>query len=175
MENLNGSIETLSDIISSNNISLFDTLKDKFKDSEVFKYMLLKNWVKENCDILNDVPGKIKTLLEQSKEKKKCKSVMYDYLNNVVINCNLLSKIYEGWDRDIKDFNAKTKWKECLNLTDKATTNKNLRLIQYKLMTRIYYSRDKIHKFDASSPPICLKCGSSDSLISLMHFGTVKK
>lgn len=71
MENLNGSIETLSDIISSNNISLFDTLKDKFKDSEVFKYMLLKNWVKENCDILNDVPGKIKTLLEQSKEKKK--------------------------------------------------------------------------------------------------------
>lgn len=71
MENLNGSIETLSDIISSNNISLFDTLKDKFKDSEVFKYMLLKNWVKENCDIVNDVPGKIKTLLEQSKEKKK--------------------------------------------------------------------------------------------------------
>lgn len=78
---------------------------------------------------------------------------MFYYLNNVVINCNLLSKIYEGWDRDIKDFNAKTKWKECLNLTDKATTNKNLRLIQYKLMTRIYYSRDKIHKFDASSPP----------------------
>lgn len=73
MENLNGSIETLSDIISSNNRSSFDTLKDKFKlkDSEVFKYMQLKNWVKENCDIVNDVPGKIKTLLEQSKEKKK--------------------------------------------------------------------------------------------------------
>jgi len=59
---------------------------------------------------------KINTPLEQIKEKKKC-SVMYNYLNTVVNNCNLLSKIYKGWDRDIKDFNAKTKWKECLNLT----------------------------------------------------------
>lgn len=120
---MNGGIEALSDIISSNNISSFDTLKDKFKlkDSDIFKYMQLKNWVKENCDIVNDVPEKIKTLLEQSKGKKKCISVMYDYLNNVVINCNLLTKIYESWDRDIKDFNAKTKWKECLNLTYKAT------------------------------------------------------
>jgi len=75
---------------------------------------------------------------------------MYKYLNNVIINCNQLSKIYEAWNSDIKDFNAKTKWKECLKLTYKATTNENLRLIQCKLMTRIYYSRDKIHKFDAS-------------------------
>jgi len=62
---------------------------------------------------------------------------MYKYLNNAINNCNLLSNIYEGWDREIKDFNAKTKCKECLNLTYKATTNGNLRLIQYKLMTRI--------------------------------------
>jgi len=47
---------------------------------------------------------------------------MYNYLNNVEINCNLPSKIYEGWDRYIK---AKTKWKECLNIIYKATTNEN--------------------------------------------------
>jgi len=42
---MNGGIETLSDIISSNNISSFDTLKDTFKltGSEIFKYMQLKN------------------------------------------------------------------------------------------------------------------------------------
>ena len=50
-------------------------------------------------------------------------------------------------------------------MTNKVTTNENLRLIQYKLMTRIYYSRDKIHKFDSSLSDKCLKCAQTDSLI----------
>ena len=39
------------------------------------------------------------------------------------------------------------------------TTNENLRLIQYKLMTRIYYTKSKIDKCDASISPVCVKCG----------------
>lgn len=42
--------------------------------------------------------------------------------------------------------------------------NGNLGLIPYKVMTRVYYTRDRIHKFDRSSPSTWLKCGRKDSL-----------
>ena len=45
------------------------------------------------------------------------------------------------------------------------TANENLRLIQYKLMTRIYYTKSKINKFDPSSSALCVKCDSHEDTI----------
>ena len=44
-------------------------------------------------------------------------------------------------------------------------------------MTRIYYTRDKIHKFDTNSSDLCIKCGKqSDSLIhAFWHCEKIKK
>lgn len=164
---INAGFKVLSDITSTNNIDSFNILKEHFKlqDSEKFKYMQLKSWIKGNCDIENDVPDKLKSLLEHRKKKNKFVSSVYTLLITANNNCNLLDKIYDSWNKDLDNLDSKIKWKECLKLTYIATTNENLRMIQYKLMTRMYYSRDRIHKFDPSSSPLCLKCCKSDSLI----------
>ena len=59
-----------------------------------------------------------------------------------------------------------SRWKDAMNLTYKVTTNENLRLIQYKLMTRIYYTRDRLKKNDNKTSDLCIKCKlQPDSLL----------
>ena len=60
-----------------------------------------------------------------------------------------------------------SRWKEAMNLTNMVTTNENLRLIQYKLMTRTYYTRDRLKKFDSKTSDLCIKCKSQPD--SLLH------
>ena len=174
---MHGGIEVLSDIVCSKTIVPFDYLKIKFKlqDSEIFKYMQMKNWLKENCNFELDFPEKI-DFFENKEKKNRIISKLYITLIKTNDSSLLLKKIYEGWNRDLTEFDSKTKWKECLRITYAATTNENLRMIQYKLMTRTYYSRDKIHKFDSSSSPACLKCGKIDSLVhSFWYCQNVRK
>ena len=81
-------------------------------------------------------------------------------------NEHLLEKKYYKWNADLEREDAGRRWKECVQVTKNVTTNENLRLIQYKLMTRVYFSRDKIHKFYETSSDKCLKCDTDkDSLI----------
>ena len=84
---------------------------------------------------------------------------MYKHLVEVQENNYSLQNIYEGWNKDLNITNSDSIWKQCLSTTNTITTNENLRLIQYKLMTRIYYTRSKINTFDASFSPVCVKCG----------------
>ena len=60
-----------------------------------------------------------------------------------------------------------SRWKEAMNLTNMVTTNENLRLIQYKLMTRTYYTRDRLKKIDSKTSDLCIKCKSQPD--SLLH------
>lgn len=76
-----------------------------------------------------------------------------------------MEKLYEKWNKDLQFNDVNTKWKKCVYLTNSITGNENLRLIQYKLMTRIYYTRDKIHSYYPNSSNQCVKCGSPDSLM----------
>ena len=92
---------------------------------------------------------------------------VYNILTDAEDNEELLKNIYSKWNTDLGIEDAKHKWKGCLQNTYKTTTNENLRLIQYKLMTRMYYTRDKINKFDPTSSDRCLKCGTQKD--SLMH------
>ena len=70
-------------------------------------------------------------------------------------NEHLLEKNYDKWNADLEKEDAGRRWKECVQVTKNVTTNENLRLIQYKLMTRVYFSRDKIHKFYETSSDKC--------------------
>lgn len=54
-----------------------------------------------------------------------------------------------------------------MSLTYKTTTNENLRLIQFKLMARIYYTTDKLNTFNNNLSAKCLHCAENED--SLMH------
>lgn len=161
-------IHNLSDMVNNNSLLSFQELKDKYKlkNTEFFRYLQLRSWLTENFDIGKGASTEIGEILNKRGKKKRLLGNVYDILIKATSNEEQLQKIYNYWNKDLEILDAKTKWKECLLLTYQVTTNENLRLIQYKLMTRIYYSRDKIHKFDTSSSDLCLKCGKqSDSLI----------
>ena len=120
----------------------------------------------ENFHLQYDlVPGPFEEVMFKKGKKKQLIGSIYNILLKEESKHYSMHKLYEQWNKDLQFKEANIKWKKCLYLTNKITTNENLRLIQYKLMTRIYYTRDKLHKFYADSSDQCVKCGSQDSLI----------
>ena len=130
-------------------------------NKELFRYFQLKSWITDNFEPLSSSsdPPAIQRLFLNPDENKKWIGKVYKHLVEVQENNYSLQKIYEGWNKDLNITNSDSIWKQCLSTTNTITTNENLRLIQYKLMTRIYYTRSKINTFDASFSPVCVKCG----------------
>ena len=164
----NSGIQKFSDIIHNNCLLSFQDLKDKYQlnNRDIFKYLQLKNWVMENLDLGEKVPTKLCNIIKKSDKKKPLIGAVYNILSNAENSDELLQNIYNKWNEDLETDDSKDKWKGCLQYTYNITTNENLRLIQYKVMTRMYYTRDKINKFDPTSSDRCLKCHTQrDSLI----------
>lgn len=90
--------KVLLDVVTSSNIHSFKDLKDTFnlKDTETFRYLQLKNWIRENCDIENDVPSTIKKLLIQNAGKGLV-SKLYHMFITANDNEDLLHKILYMW------------------------------------------------------------------------------
>ena len=155
----------------------FPELKDKYElnDRDIFKYLQLKNWVIENLDLREKTPTKLCDMVKKRDKMRPLIGAVYNILIDTEDNEEMLKNIYSKWNNDLGIEDAKYKWKDCLKRTYKTTTNENLRLIQYKLMTRMYYTRDKINKFDPTSSDRCLKCRTPERTLSCMHFGSVKK
>ena len=102
-----------------------------------------------------------KTGHTETETSKLCKSIpsvfLFCFLNANKTFCHLsLAHFKENGQNANRFF-----WilKEGKKYQNTITTNENLRLIQYKLMTRIYYTRSKINTFDASFSPVWVKCG----------------
>ena len=161
-------IRYFSDIIYQNKIRSFEYFETKFKlpKKEIFQYLRLKNWLGTNF-IFNYEQQKsnIEELLLNKGEKKKLIGKTYGLLIEAQIGNYSLQKIYERWNNDLRVSNIADIWKECLNETKYITANENLRLIQYKLMTRIYYTKSRINTFDPSSSVLCIKCDSHEDTI----------
>lgn len=165
----NKGIHQIDDLLKDDQILSFTDLRDKFKltDKETFRYIQLKNWLIQNFELKefqhkNDVV----TIISESKTNSHLTKQIYKALVKSTISDSLLQNVYSKWNYDLNITDAGKKWKKNLSLTHEITTNENLRLIQYKLMSRTYYTRDKIYKFDNKLSDICLKCQSQrDSLI----------
>ena len=142
-------IQRLSDVIKHNTVVPFSELKNKYnlKDTELFRYTQLKNWIIRNFDSGKNTRPEISNIFKTVK-----------------------------WTEDLAA-EVKEKWKECLSLTYKLTTNENLHLIQFRVMTRVYHTRNNICKFDNTASDKCLKCKRySDSLMhALWYCKSIKK
>ncbi len=69
----------------------------------------------------------------------------------------ILNEIKYKWKQDLGR-DSLNNWSDSWVLTQDITTNENLRLIQYKIMARIYYTRDKMNKINKHIPKHCIKC-----------------
>ena len=147
----------------------YKDLKEKFKisDTEIFRFLQIKNWIKNNLDLTFGAPSVLEKILEKKEVKnRRLIGATYGELQKAENNDILLQNIYDKWKTDLDMDISGSRWKEAMNLTYKVTTNENLRLIQCKLMTRIYYTRDRLKKFDSKTSDLCIKCKlQPDSLL----------
>ena len=82
---------------------LSSELKSKYslKDTELFRYMQLKNWIARNFDLGKRTSPEISNILSKSVKKKRLIGSMYNLLINVENSDTLLENIYNKWTEDL--------------------------------------------------------------------------
>ena len=67
----------------------------------------------------------------------------------------------KAWADDLNVEITDEIWGECLRNIQKCSVNTRHNLIQYKVLHRLHYSQEKLHKFYPDVPPTCNRCKSS--------------
>ena len=161
-------IETIEDLIDGQKILPWSAFSSKFSlpNAEFFKYMQLRDFITHNFNINSlGQKSRVDDIIFNTETDKKMIGKIYNGLLKNQTAEHLLENKIELWNRDLGRTDIGQKWKECWNITNEITANENLRLIQYKIMYRIYHTRDKIHKYYSNTSENCFKCGTKDSLI----------
>ena len=110
--------------------------------------MQLRDFITHNFNINSlGQKSRVDDIIFNTETDKKMIGKIYNGLLKNQTAEHLLEKKIELWNRDLGRTDIGQKWKECWNITNEITANENLRLIQYKIMYRIYHTRDKIHKY----------------------------
>lgn len=77
-----------------------------------------------------------------------------------------VDSIKKAWERETVVFSDQL-WKTVLSRIHSCSINSRHRLIQFKVIHRFYYSKDKLHKFYPSVSLKCDKCKVSDG--TMLH------
>ena len=94
-------IQRLSDVIKHNTVIPFSELKSKhnLNDTELFRYMQLKNWIIRNFDLGKNTSPEISNIFKTVKNRRLI-GFMYNLLTNSENSDTLLEKIYK-WTEDL--------------------------------------------------------------------------
>lgn len=134
-------ILTLSDICGDGKILSFIQLKQKMyvTNNDFFKYSQLRSWLQDTFLSQGSIESPAVKWILKTGEKRKLIGTTYNGLIDQLADRYSLDKVYQNWNNDLKTTDSNVKRKECLHVTNSITTNENLRLIQYKLITNILY------------------------------------
>ena len=80
-------------------------------------------------------------LKKEGDKKRRLIGAIYDILIEVESTEKLFENMQTKWKADLDTKDAEKSWKECLGLTNKVTTNENLRLIKLSNDTNILQQR----------------------------------
>ena len=76
------------------------------------------------------------------------------------------SHLREVWARELGVPIADELWEESLASIQNCSINSRYRLIQFKVLHRLHYSKSKLHKMYPSISPMCNRCHSAEGSLS---------
>ena len=160
-------ITSIKDLMEGDRLLTFEEIQTKYELSkkEYFKYIQISFFINKTFQLTNmHIESKMDEILFAVKQPSKIISKIYRKLQDTD-NTEILVNIKNKWQQDLGR-DSIDNWAELWTASQEITTNENLRLIQFKLMLRYYYTRDRIKTFNSELSSECLKCKiKNDSLI----------
>lgn len=150
-------IKTFSDLYINSQLASFSQLSNKFNlpNSHFFRYLQIRHYVKENWPHLDSTPTTnpfLETLLLAPDSKQLISKFVGSFSKSASSD-----SIREAWSKDLNSEISVELWEEALQQVHRCSINSRHRLIQFKVLHRLHYSKTKLNRIFPSVSSVCDK------------------
>ena len=152
-------VRSLSDLYQGGHLMSFEQLKAKHNlpVSHFFRYLQVRNFIKQHVSTLSEIPHH--PALEKIKitpGKKGAVSSLYQILFSQIETSTELQR--SGWESELGVPLSIEYWEKCLLNIHRCSINARHKLIQFKIIHRLHYSKLKVNKMYPNVSALCNKC-----------------
>lgn len=159
-------ISSLEDLYIDGQFASFAQLQDKYNipNSHFFRYLQIRHYVKQIFEHFESIPAS---------------HLFYDNLQRSPSSKHLITRFVEGFTTSVSTEHLRLAWAHDLNsevpheLWERAmarihscSINSRYRLIQYKVIHRLHYSKTKLNKMFPTVSAMCDKCSSAEGTLA---------
>jgi hypothetical protein len=136
----------------------FKSLSDKhgLTQSNFFRYLQLRSFVKDHCSTFPFLPADLPTVLDRPESLKGRLSKLYTCI--LQSNPSPLVKIRQEWENELGIQFEDSWWVRAKLQVNYSSSCARLNLIQYKVLHRIHFSKAKLAKFFPGTSDACNRC-----------------
>lgn len=160
-------LATLGDLYMDKQFASFNQLQTKFNipNSHFFRYLQIRHYVKDRIPNFETMPENCPfyDLLRLPPDSKHLISRFVSLFASSVSTDHLR----EAWSADLNIEVTDDTWNGGLAKIQSCSINVRYKLIQFKVIHRLHYSKTKLHRIYPSVSPLCDRCKTADG--SLAH------
>ena len=162
-------VSVLGDLYQGTNLKSFEELRIEFDlpRNHFWRYLQLRDLLRGTFGSLNSAPLKVETVEVIFKifGLGHEASAYYAMLLEVSDKSMIVSKI--PWERDLEVTISDGDWVRILRNCKKMSRELRTRLIQFKIVNRIYWTPSRLFRVGLSDSPKCWRCQDGDG--TLVH------
>lgn len=154
---ING-IQAIKDLCINGKLLTFSDLSGKYNipSKHFYKYLQVKNFMLSKSKEIMCIPEL--SLIEQMGKRAE-KGLLSKYYNLIMAySKDSTIDTLNAWRKDIREDIEEADWSEACLKAQKQSINTRLKLIQFKWLTRVYITPEKLNHISRNIPDTCVKC-----------------
>lgn len=166
-------IHTFMDLFMDKTFPSFAQLQDKFDmpNSHFFKYLQVRTFVKSSNSLYPSSPDEslMETILLYSPQSKGAIAKVYAKLSECSETVSS-TRLRMAWQDDLNMEISEEQWRSALGQTHKISTCARHGLIQFKILHRLHWSKQRLHRIYPTIDPSCDRCGLTPTSLGHMFW-----
>lgn len=161
-------IRNIGDLYINGSFASFHHLQQKFglPKNDFFRFLQVRSYVKTHLkQFENAEPDRLDSCLEGVLGSDHVISRLHDALQH--ISCPTTNAIKSEWEKELGTQIQDGIWEESLAYIHSCFINAHHCLIQFKIIHRLHYSKEKLHRIFPEVSPLCDKCSLEEG--NLLH------
>ena len=159
-------LRCILDFYIDGNFASFALLQARYNlpQSHFYRYLQVRHFVRGHISDFSAKPCNFDfydTLLSQPNSKHLISHLIASFEAPVSTN-----HLREAWAEDLGVPLSEQLWEEGLSSIQKCSINSRYRLIQFKVIHRLHYSKIKLNRIFESVSPMCDRCGRAEGSLS---------
>ncbi len=165
-------LRTLKDIFIDGDFASFSQVKMKFQipDSQFFRYLQLRSFASSSLSHYPSLPPSslLESIIDLSPYSKGTIGRIYSVINSY--NLEPLDQLKRKWEVELDIEFSEELWQCILNNIYASSICLKHRVIQFKIVHRLHWSKVKLAKFKPNLDPNCDRCEMEPGTLSHMFW-----